>query len=232
MSNPSSPLASAADASQQAAFPTGDTVPHLLRSQTEFIRGLVRELALLAQEFDITVTVDPQAEVHLDQAQRFAEVVEGTWKPQGAVLAEFLLALGRQLRSLANAIGSLLDEVLYDSFFSNGFLVKISSLNYAARTLLGTANKITITNGNGASGDPSFTLPDLLALVTPEVSNNVRLISTSTPSNPSAGSMKMFTRINGGFVELICRGPLGDECVLCSKVNIADAPTLPKNWVQ
>ena len=51
-----------------------------------------------------------------------------------------------------------------------GLVTQTSTSTFAGRTLTGTANKVTVTNGNGVSGNPTLTLPDAVTLVTPTVS--------------------------------------------------------------
>lgn len=48
------------------------------------------------------------------------------------------------------------------AFDSNGILVQYGTDQFTARTLTGTANEITVTNGAGASGNPTFSLPSAL----------------------------------------------------------------------
>jgi hypothetical protein len=47
-----------------------------------------------------------------------------------------------------------------------GLLVQTGADTFARRTLTGTANEITVTNGNGVSGNPTVSLP--AALTSPE----------------------------------------------------------------
>lgn len=45
---------------------------------------------------------------------------------------------------------------------SNGIVARTSASTFAGRTLTGTANEITVTNGTGVSGDPTLSLPTAL----------------------------------------------------------------------
>lgn len=47
-------------------------------------------------------------------------------------------------------------------FASTGFAARLSSGVWAQRTITGTANEITVGNGNGVSGDPTVSLPSSL----------------------------------------------------------------------
>jgi len=56
-----------------------------------------------------------------------------------------------------------------------GFISRTGAGTVSSRTLTGTANKVTVTNGDGVSGNPTLTLPDALTLVTPTVSGLLTL---------------------------------------------------------
>jgi hypothetical protein len=50
------------------------------------------------------------------------------------------------------------------SFNTNGILTQTAADTFAGRTLTGTANQITISNGDGVSGNPTFSIPYNLEL--------------------------------------------------------------------
>jgi hypothetical protein len=55
------------------------------------------------------------------------------------------------------ASGTCLDNIT--GFSANGGLYRIGAGSYAARTITGTANEITVTNGDGVAGNPTLSLP-------------------------------------------------------------------------
>lgn len=50
---------------------------------------------------------------------------------------------------------------------TTGLMARTGAGTVSPRTITGTANKVTVTNGDGVSGNPTLTLPDALTLVTP-----------------------------------------------------------------
>ena len=107
----------------------------------------------------------------------------------------------------------------WNAYNSNGIVVQTSSTGWVARTITGTAGQITVTNGNGVSGNPT------LALDSTFVSNsslwqlsgtgtfNVQSTSgyssiTSTGSNNfcTGGSVSNLNTISGGDSNSILGG--------------------------
>ena len=54
---------------------------------------------------------------------------------------------------------------------SAGLVARTGAGTAAARTITGTANRVTVTNGDGVAGSPTLTLPD--TAVTPGSYTNV-----------------------------------------------------------
>lgn len=61
---------------------------------------------------------------------------------------------------VAGTTGTLtINGILYDAdFSSNGLMTRTASATYTNRTITGTAGTISVTNGNGVSGNPTLTI--------------------------------------------------------------------------
>lgn len=83
----------------------------------------------------------------------------------------------------AKAAGATIAPILESivALASNGLIVCTSSTTVAARTLTGTANRISITNGDGVSGNPTFDIgSDVVTLAgTALTASSVRVELTS-----------------------------------------------------
>ena len=85
--------------------------------------------------------------------------------PTGALLKSASLTLGwagtlavaRGGTGGGTASGTLLDNIA--GFASTGMLARTAAGTYAFRTITGTANEITVTNGDGVSGAPTLSIP-------------------------------------------------------------------------
>jgi len=84
------------------------------------------------------------------------------------------------------AAGAIMDA----DFTANGLMIRTASGTYLSRTLTGTANQITVTNGDGVSGNPTLSLPAIInvdttgsaAKLTTARTIRTNLASTSTAS--------------------------------------------------
>lgn len=103
---------------------------------------------------------------------------------------------------------------------TSGLLARTGSGTAAARTLTGTAGKVTVTDGNGVSGDPTITLPDALSLVNPSVSTLLTLTGGQAkfPSTqvPSADPNTLDDYEEGTFMPTITFSTPGDLNVVYS----------------
>ena len=65
--------------------------------------------------------------------------------------------------TLSTISGTLSGTQLDGVFGSSGILARTTTGTYASRTITGTANQITVANGDGVSGNPTLSLPSLLS---------------------------------------------------------------------
>lgn len=71
---------------------------------------------------------------------------------------------------------------------ATGMVARTGAGTYAARTITGTANTITITNGTGVSGNPTITIADNAIL---PGTGSVTVVSGTTAQQPTAGAGKL-----------------------------------------
>lgn len=66
--------------------------------------------------------------------------------------------------ALSNLGGQPLDATLtaLGAYNTNGLLTQIAADTFAGRTITGTANQITVTNGDGVSGNPTISIPSTI----------------------------------------------------------------------
>lgn len=75
-----------------------------------------------------------------------------------------------------NPIFALADDLAgLEGMAGTGLVARTAANTYAQRTLTGTANKITVTDGDGVAANPTLTIPDSVTLVTPTVTNRIEL---------------------------------------------------------
>jgi hypothetical protein len=96
--------------------------------------------------------------------------------------------------------------------------------SFAKRSLTGTANQITITNGNGVSGNPTFSLPSEIAVpgaVTATASDDGTKSSGTYTPTPVGGNFKRI--VNGGAFTLAAPTAAGDYTLIIQITNNGSA---------
>lgn len=85
-----------------------------------------------------------------------------TYSKLDANVADNTTGIGTHTGSLANQLYLLgLLSSIFNISTPGGLIVK-DGTNAHARTITGTANKVTVTNGDGVSGNPTITLPSTI----------------------------------------------------------------------
>lgn len=86
---------------------------------------------------------------------------------------------------VSSASGTALDNIT--GFNATGFVARTGAGTYLARTITGTANQITVTNGDGVSGAPTLSFPSgvtgtgsVVLSAAPSITNSLTLAGTGT----------------------------------------------------
>lgn len=85
----------------------------------------------------------------------------------------------------------------------NGVMVRTASNTSTNRTITGTANKITVTNGDGVSGNPTLTIADALDL-SGHTSTKPSKTGTSAPGTCAVGETFIDTDASAAAQFLVC----------------------------
>lgn len=69
------------------------------------------------------------------------------------------ISVSSPLTFTAGALGVNATLAAFGSYNTNGILTQTAANTFTGRTITGTANEITVTNGSGIGGDPTLSLP-------------------------------------------------------------------------
>lgn len=84
------------------------------------------------------------------------------------------------------------DLAALEAMSSTGIVTRTASNTYAQRTITGTADQVTVTNGDGVSGNPTLSLPNSIVISgSITVGNTGIVVGASTPFSDSAGTLTL-----------------------------------------
>lgn len=101
------------------------------------------------------------------------------------------------------------------AFNTNGILTQTAADTFAGRTITGTANEITLTNGNGVSGNPTISIPTSVTFTG----------KTITGGTFSAPTISGAYTISGGTDIAIADGGTGASTALAAFDNLKQSAT-------
>lgn len=178
-----------------------------------------------------TVTWTADAEIHIEQGGAGAVTVTGATGVivNGVSAGSFTLSgqfavatLKRKGSDSWTLIFGSLDsdlQALADNS-TNGLWARTGTGTGAARTITGTANKVTVTNGDGVSGNPTLTIPDVVTLVTPTVTGLLTVsggqIAFPSTQVPSANANTLDDYEEGTWTPVLTFATPGDLSVAYS----------------
>ena len=108
----------------------------------------------------LTVSVNSVTQVAGDISLTQDNIPDGTTNKAYTAAEQTKLSGIEALADVTDATNvAAAGAVMDGDFSSNGVMTRTASGTYANRTLTGTANQITVTNGDGVSGNPTLSLP-------------------------------------------------------------------------
>lgn len=84
---------------------------------------------------------------------------------------------------VANAGGALVSNTrltALSTYNTDGILTQTADATYTGRTITGTANQVTVSNGNGVAGNPTLSLPQSIATTSDVQFNKIGLGAAAT----------------------------------------------------
>lgn len=170
--------------------------PEWAAQNNRVIEGRLRGLSTLEQRFSTlsdTVAGDLTAIATLTGTGFLARTADDSWALRtltgpaaGITVTNGAGIAGNPALALANDLAAL------EGLGSTGIAVRTGADAWAQRTITGTAAEITVTNGNGVSGNPTLSLPAALTFtgktVTGGTFNSGAFNGTVGATTPSTGS--------------------------------------------
>lgn len=115
------------------------------------------------------------------------------------------------------------------AFNSNGSIHQTAADTFAARTLTGTANQLTVTNGNGVSGNPTISLPADVQVPTILTTPNTGLHVLDTDASHDL-IFKPGSNITADRTLTVTTGDADRLLSILGDVSLVNALSIPDNF--
>ncbi|MBI4719258.1 MAG: hypothetical protein HY763_15785 [Planctomycetes bacterium] len=136
------------------------------------------------QDVDGTVLVSGGADVAVADGGTGASTA-------GAARSNLGLAIGSDVQAHDADLDALA------AISATGLIARTGAGTAVVRTITGTANKVSVTSGDGVSGNPTITIPDSATLVTPTITSFVNA-THSHQSDAGGGTLANSALLHGG----------------------------------
>lgn len=145
----------------------------------------------------------------------------GTANPSNGILSLAQPAAGITITGAGNTVTFALadDLAALEALSSTGILSRTGSSTYSERTITGTSGKITVTNGNGVSGNPTLTIPDAFLSSNADTFNLGMTLSGSTITMHGYDGTEL-SASNPAFLRMQNKGTAGQSVIYTLTSNI------------
>lgn len=199
--------------------PVGTVVNRLDNGQTYFYNGgtsgTIADWTLIGTTM---LTGDLNAIEALTGTGLVARTADDTWALRTLTAPAAGLTIANPAGVADNPTFALANDLAgVEGLSSNGLAVRTASDTWAIRTIAGTANQVTLTNGDGVSGNPTVSLPSaitapgsLVVTTTLGVNGNTTLGDATSDAHTINGGVSNLVATNVRTVTKLASSSLSD----------------------